>query len=120
MKKIIILLLVFLFIGLLFNIPKYNELNNIVIIDKIKIDCSNDIDILLREVNPVKTDNGITYNYTYYKNNIKNINMFKSSFTNKYHKSFYYNKVKILESNCNDIDRITSSINVKPNKIKKS
>lgn len=122
MKKIIVLLIFSsIFIILFMNIPKYGELNNISVIDKITIICNKDYyDVTLREVHLIRKDNGITFKYNYYKNKIDNIIHLKDDYIKKYHKVFYYDKVKSLETNCNNTDKIMGTFNNKLiiNKIK--
>lgn len=78
MKKILILIIIIIGTYLLLDIPKYIELNDLKIIDRITINCDN---IILREIIPVKDDNSIEYKYKYY---------------NKISNKFYYKKAKII------------------------
>ena len=78
MKKILILIIIIIGTYLLLDIPKYIELNDLKIIDRITINCDN---IILREIIPVKDDNSIEYKYKYY---------------NKINNNFYYKKAKII------------------------
>ena len=120
MKKNLIILLIIILISTFIKIPKYIELNNLTIIDKVKIKCNdNNKTIILREIKPIKTDNGITYKYNYYKNNVEDISKIKKTYEEKYHKKFYYDKVKYLSTNCNDINIIKEKLNINPKKIKK-
>ena len=90
MKKIIIIIIII--IGY-FLIPDYEELNNIVLIDKIIIKRkSNKYNVVLREKYLTKEDNNLRYKYKYYYNtieNIKNINKI-------YNKKFYLKKAKYI------------------------
>ena len=117
MKRFILIILFILIIPLL-HIPKYIELNNLIIIDKIKVTCKNKIYIEIREIKPLKEDNGIIYKYKYYKTNSNSLNNFKTAFENKNHKNFYYNKTKYLETNCNDTNQIKEQLNINPKIIK--
>ena len=88
MKKTLFIIIILFIISSFINIPKYIELNDLVIIDKIYIDCNNKI-IKYREIIPYKDNNSINYkykNYTYKYNEIHD-------FINK--KNLYYNKNKI-------------------------
>ena len=122
MRKIIIILIVLSFITiLLFDIPKYSELNNISVIDKIKVKChQNYYDVTLREVTLYRRDSGVTFRYNYYENDVKNLANLKEDYSDKYHKIFYYDKVKYLETNCDNIDVLKKMFNNKIiiNKIK--
>ena len=66
MKKIFILILIILG-GIIFKIPEYKELNQLAIIESIGLyyDESNYV-IYLREIIPIKSDEGIDYEYKYY------------------------------------------------------
>lgn len=96
-KNILLILLLVASIYIHMIIPKYNELNNIIIIDKIKIYYdNNDKKIILREIKPQRENNKISYKYKYYNiktNNIKNLN---KELKNKYNKTFYYKHAKIV------------------------
>lgn len=75
MKKIIIIILVVLSLFIV-KIPKYVELNNLIIIDEIEIDCRDEYNLKFREVIPKRDNNDITYKYKYYYgkgNNYKDI-----------------------------------------------
>ena len=99
MRKYLLLLL---FIPLFFiEIPKYNELNNLAIIDKINIKCiDNEYIVTLREVIPLKDDNGIKYDYKYYKDTGNNINDIISNIDKNTKKVIYLKYVKKINRNC--------------------
>jgi hypothetical protein len=80
MRKTIILFIILFIFSLFVKLPKYRELNDLKIIDKITIYCDKTI---YREIIPTRDDNGIEYNYKYHK--VKKIN-------NK----FYIDKAKII------------------------
>ena len=79
MKKTIILFIIFIILSLFIKIPKYRELNNIKIIDRVYVYCDY---YKLREILLDKDD--YNYEYKYYK--VKKINK------NKY----YISKAKII------------------------
>lgn len=82
MKNTIILFVILFILSLFVKLPKYRELNYLKIIDKVTFYCDY---ISLREVIPTKDDNGIEYNYKYYKEK-------------KVNKSIYYvDKAKIID-----------------------
>ena len=119
MKMFFIVLITSLII-LFGNVPEYNELNNIIIIDKINIECDKNYNVKIREINLFKDDNGITYKYTYYNNKVDDLNDLKKSNFSKYHKLFYYDKVRYLDTNCSNIDMIKNTLNINPKKIIRS
>ena len=83
MKKTIILFIILIIISLFIKIPKYRELNNIKIIDRVYIYCDY---YKLREILLDKDD--YNYEYKYYKE--------KKIDKNKYyiHKAKFINKCK--------------------------
>lgn len=90
MKKIIMITIVL--IGYFF-IPKYNELNNIILIDKITIKhIDNKYNIVLREKYLTKEENNLKYKYKYYYDTIENIN----NINKLYNKKFYLKKAKYI------------------------
>ena len=99
MKKYLFLLL--LLIPLLFiKIPEYNELNNLAIIDRIYISCNNNYNVKLREIIPIKDNNGIKYEYKYYKGNGNNIYSIIKNIDEKTKKKLFYKHVENIYSKC--------------------
>ena len=100
MKKYILFIL--LLIPLLFiKIPKYIELNNLAIIDRVYISCyNNKYNVKLREIIPIKDDNGIEYDYKYYKGTGNNINTIIKNINNKTKKKLFYKHIEKVYSNC--------------------
>lgn len=92
MKKTIIIIILLFIISIFIHIPKYLELNNLIIIDKINIDCKNKT-IKYNEIIPYKDNNTINYKYEEHTFIYNDIN----EFFNK--KNIYYKKAKI-EKNC--------------------
>lgn len=109
MKKIIMIILI---IGLLIvvKMPKYVELNNLIIIDEIHVDCLDEYNLKFREVIPKRDNNDITYKYKYYYgkgNNYKDI--LQTSFNDK---AYYVpSNVKII-TKCSE-DEINDLFNIK-------
>ena len=79
MKKTIILFIIFIVLSLFIKIPKYRELNNIKIIDRVYVYCDY---YKLREVLLDKDD--LVFEYKYYKENKINKN------------KYYIDKAKII------------------------
>ena len=88
MKNTIIIFVILFIFSLFVKLPKYKELNHLKIIDKITITCDT---YKLREVIPTKDDNGIEYEYKYYKE--------KELDSNKY----YIDKAKVINK-CKKIE----------------
>lgn len=115
MKKYILLIIII--ISFFIKIPKYNELNNIIIIDQITMDCDKK-EIILREIKPIKEDNNISYKYKNYKiktNNLKNTNILLEK---KYNKQFFYSRTNKLITNCQNINTIKKELKLNNTKIK--
>ncbi len=110
-NKILLFLIVLLFS---FFVPKYIELNNLIIIDKIEIIYKDKYYVRLREVLPIRDNNGIKYTYNTYKYSFDEIDDFTYYFNNK--KRFYFNKVKSLYTNIPS-DRIRFILKIKPKTI---
>lgn len=90
MKKIIIIAIII--IGYFF-VPDYNELNNIILIDKITIKHKdNKYNVILREKYLTKEESNLKYKYKYYYDTIENIN----NITKTYNKKFYLKKAKYI------------------------
>lgn len=114
MRKYIIIMLIFLSL-LIIKIPKYVELNHIHIIEEISITCSNNYyQVTLKEIIPIKEDNGIEYRYKEYtKTGDKLIDIKKSFDDEKY---FFYKDIKTIKSNCISKEKIKSIFKIKKRK----
>lgn len=81
MKKTIILMIIFIILSIFIKIPKYNEINNIRIIDRVYNYCDY---YKLREIKLDKDD--YNYEYKYYKEKKIDKNKYyidKAKFINK-------------------------------------
>ena len=115
MKRIIYVILILSFFTSFFIKDKYVELNNLVIIDGIGVDCSdNQYNIYLKEIIPIKDDSGIEYEYKYY--NVKDDDLEKSYnlFDEKISKKIYYKSTKYVISNCTNSKKLISTYNINP------
>ena len=101
MKKYLILLFIIIIVSLFIRIPGYNDLNNIIVIDKINIKCiDGKYHISLREISPIKEDNGLSYKYKYHYEIINNLDDLNKLNQKKYHNNLYYDKAKKHFNNC--------------------
>lgn len=115
MKRIIYVILISSFILSFFIKDKYVELNNLVIVDGIGVECSDEMfNIYLKEIIPIKDDSGIEYEYKYY--NVKSDDIEKSYdlFDEKISKKIYYNSTKSVVTNCTNTKKLISTYNIKP------
>ena len=114
MKKLIIII-IFIIIGLLIKIPKYEELNNLAIINTIAINNKNGkVTLILKEIVPKKNDNGIDYDYTYYKSTSNSIDKALVNIKSKTKKKIYLQKCKYLILDKTTSENIINKLNIKP------
>lgn len=92
MKKTILIIILLFIISIFIHIPNYLELNNLIIIDKINIECKTKT-IKYNEIIPYKDNNSINYKYEEHTFIYDDINDFYNQ------KNIYYKKAKI-EKNC--------------------
>ena len=111
----IILLIILISIRLIIKIPNYVELNNLAIIESIEIHCQyNSYKVKLKEIIPIKDDNGIEYEYKYYEEEGKNLKQIKKILINKNNKKLYFQKVKSIKTNCNTTKNIKEIFKINP------
>ena len=117
MKKIIYFIIVFI-ISFLIKIPPYIELNNLAIIETIAIEeKDNSYTVYLKELIPIKNDQGIKYNYKYYEATSKSIDKAISKIKKEASKKLYFSKVKKIITNIKNTDHIKKELDIKPNSI---
>ena len=111
MKRIILILIII-------KIPKYEELNNLVIIKEIAVEYSKDkYTIYLKEIIPIKANQGINYKYKIYKETSTSIKKAYNKIVSKTKKKLYLNKVKTLTTNIKNTDKIKNELKIKPESI---
>ena len=96
-RSLFLFFLLFCFLFLL-PIPKYQELNHLILIDTMEIKC--DIDsyhINLREIIPIREDDGIQYHYKEHQLSGSNLLKLRKKMQKK---SFYYKGVRKVLTNC--------------------
>ena len=117
MKKIITITIIILSLFII-DIPPYVELNKLAIIDSIGIDYNNiTYTVWLKEIIPIKDENGINYKYQYYKGTGKTIKNAYNMIEQKTKKKLYLKRVKLLITNLKTSDDITKTLNIKPKTI---
>lgn len=117
MKKIIYFIIVFI-ISFLIKIPPYIELNNLAIIETLAIEeKDNSYTVYLKELIPIKNDQGIKYNYKYYEATSKSIDKAISKIKKEASKKLYFSKVKKIITNIKNTDHIKKELDIKPNSI---
>ena len=95
---VLILLILPVFI---FKVPEYVELNDLAIIRGVGLSCQGEkVTLTLKEIIPIKGENGITYQYEYYQGESKDISGAYRKILDKTKKKLYLSKVKFLVTNC--------------------
>lgn len=117
MKKIILITIILLEL-ILIKVPKYVELNNLAIIDSIAvIEEKNHYTVIMKEIIPIKSDQGIKYEYKYYKKTAATIKKAYDYLIKTSKKKLYLNKTKSLITNTITSKEITTTLNIKPTTI---
>ena len=115
MKKVIVVILVLLG-AIIIKIPEYVELNDLAIIETVGVKYNEGLyTIYLKEIIPKKDENGITYDYKYYKSTDKNI--LKALKNTKTKKKLYLKRVKYLITNLEKSNKTLKELNIKPKSI---
>ena len=117
MKKIILILLIIIELFII-KIPKYEELNNLAIIKEIAIEYKeNKYTMYLKEIIPIKDNQGINYKYKIYKETSSTIKKAYNKIKNKTKKKIYLNKVQKLKTNIKNTNKIKNELQIKPKSI---
>ena len=117
MKKIILILLIIIELFII-KIPKYEELNNLAIIKEIAIEYKeNKYTIYLKEIIPIKDNQGINYKYKIYKETSSTIKEAYNKIKKKTKKKIYLNKVQKLKTNIKNTNKIKKELQIKPKSI---
>ena len=114
MKKILLITIIILEL-LIIDIPNYVELNNLAIIEEITIIKTKDTyKIELKEIIPIKKDQGINYNYKYYKEQSTTLENALTKIKNKTKKKLYLKKAKFLTTNISTTKKLINFLEIKP------
>ena len=117
MKKLLLIVIIVLELSII-PIPQYKELNNLAIIEDIKvIKTRNKYTITLKEIIPIKENNGINYKYKYYQDSSNTIKDAIYKLNNKTKKKLYLKKVKSLTTNIINSNNIIKELDIKPKTI---
>lgn len=118
MIKKMIILFGFVLISLFLPIPSYVELNDLAIIYGMGVSCEEEeTHLYLKEVVPVKAEQGIDYQYHYYQGSAKKLDASFQKIDQKIKKKLYLNKTKFLVTNCKTTDSILKEFHLKNIKI---
>lgn len=117
MKKIIVIIIV-LIGAYIFRIPEYVELNEIAIIEGIAVDYDGyNYTVYLKEVIPIKSDQGIDYKYKYYKGEALSIEDGYEEIKNNTKKKLYLNRCKFLVTDLYSSEDILKTLDINPSTI---
>ena len=109
MKRFILLFFILIIFSFFCHIPPYKELNNLMIITSININCKSDSYVVIfYETLPKKEDNGIVYHKKKYIKKGKNLLSIKNSFNNHNNKKVCYSFMKWITTNCTNKKEIVS------------
>lgn len=114
MKKFLIITLAILG-AFLFKIPEYRELNDLAIIEGIAVYYDgNNYTVYLREVIPIKSEQGIDYEQKYYKSDANTVEKCYKKITENTAKKLYLKRCKVLITNLYTSEDILESIDINP------
>lgn len=117
MKRIILLIIILIELVTI-KIPEYVELNDLAIIEEIGIiKDKNQYTIILKEIIPIKDNQGITYEYEYYEKSSTSIKEAYKSIEKSTKKRLYLKKTKSLLTNVELSEEITNTLDINPKTI---
>lgn len=117
MKKYILILIIILEL-ITIKIPSYVELNNLAIIEEIAIEEKGNYYILtLKEIIPIKDDQGIDYEYKYYEKAAPTIEKAYNYLLKTTKKKLYLKRTKSLITNVKVSEKIIETLDIKPKNI---
>lgn len=118
MKKIIILIILIITFGFIIKIPTYHELNDLAIIQGIGVEYKNSSYIVyMKEIIPIRNDQGISYKYKYYEANADLLEKAIKKVQDKTKKKLYYKRCKFLVTNIDNSDYLKEVINIHPKNV---
>lgn len=113
-----ILFIVLIILSLFLHIPDYVELNDLAIIEGIGISYENNhYTIYLKELIPVKDDQGIKYQYKYYYDNGDSVLDAYQKIALKAKKKIYLDKIKFMITNLETSEEIKKELNIHCKKV---
>jgi len=102
MKKIIIQVFIISLFLTLIPTPEYKELNHLILVNKIKITCTNNyITGTISEIIPIKDDSGVNYKEKKYYTKGNSLEELKINLEKQTNNKFYYKSIKKIKTNCN-------------------
>ena len=119
MRGKIFFLLGSIFFLFLLPIPKYVELNQLVLVHSAEVYChQQQYEVIITEIFPKKEDNGVQYHFKQYEKTGSDLNEIKKSLESDEKKKFYYKGLKKISTNCLNSQEIMDTFKVSSQKIK--
>lgn len=119
MKKYIAILITIILMTIFIKVPKYVELNNLILVDGIGVSCRNEsYTLFIKEIIPTKKETGIIYSYKIYEDTNSNINKAYKNIEKKVNKKIYSKEARYIITDCDKSDKIIKYFNINPKYIK--
>lgn len=110
--KTLIIVFILLLPVIIFGNPPYVELNDLAIIRGAGVSCGRETNLYFQEIIPVKSDNGIAYEYEYYQGGGKNVQDAFHKIELKTKKKLYLSKIKFLVTDCTKSSKILNDFDL--------
>ncbi len=118
MKKIVVLIILFILFSFVIKIPNYHELNDLAIINGVGVSYKNSsYTIYMKEIIPTRSDDGIEYKYIIYEASADDLESALEKVADKTKKKLYYKRCKFLVTDVNHSDFINELLDIKPRNI---
>ena len=115
MKKYIAILITIILMTIFIKVPKYVELNNLILVDGIGVSCRNEsYTLFIKEIIPTKKETGIIYSYKIYEDTNSNINKAYKNIEKKVNKKIYSKEARYIITDCDKSDKIIKYFNINP------
>ena len=96
MKKYLAILITIILMTIFIKVPKYVELNNLILVDGIGVSCRGETyTLFIKEIIPTKKETGIIYSYKIYEDTNSSINKAYKNIEKKVNKKIYSKRRKI-------------------------
>lgn len=119
MKKYLAILITIILMTIFIKVPKYVELNNLILVDGIGVSCRNEsYTLFIKEIIPTKKETGIIYSYKIYEDTNSNINKAYKNIEKKVNKKIYSKEARYIITDCDKSNKIIKYFNINPKYIK--
>ena len=119
MKKYLAILITIILMTIFIKVPKYVELNNLILVDGIGVSCRNEsYTLFIKEIIPTKKETGIIYSYKIYEDTNSSINKAYKNIEKKVNKKIYSKEARYIITACDKSNKIIKYFNINPKYIK--